>query len=228
MEFETIKQKPYRKSNRKNELFQMLRNKEFSDKCIVWQNRDNKRCVYYSNSINLNTKFKTCMINLKEIPSIDLTLPVYIRFEDGVMFKADPINCIQECLILYIPEDFMAYENRENARLKFKASTANYAVLSLVSGLTKKSTQEMNFQIIDISTHGMSLNLSEAHLERLMQSEEIFLNKLFMVKLPENIKCEFIYTKKIKYKYNGDIYLGNRVGLKFATPIEDHLLTLAD
>ena len=55
----------------------MLRNKEFSDKCIVWQNRDNKRYVYYSNSINLNTKFKTCIINLKEIPSIDLTLLVY-------------------------------------------------------------------------------------------------------------------------------------------------------
>ena len=61
------------------------------------------------------------------------------------MFKADPINCIQECLSLYIPEDFMAYENRENARLKFKASSAYYAVLSLVSGFTNKSTQEMNF-----------------------------------------------------------------------------------
>lgn len=228
MLFETSKKKTYRKSNRQNELFQMLRNKEFNDKCIIWQNRDSKRFVYYSSSVNLNTKFKACIINLEEIPNIDLTLSVYVRFDDGVMFKADPINCIQKSLSLYIPKDFIAYENRENARLKFKASSSNYATLSLFSDFNINSDKDMNFQIIDISTTGMSLNLSETHLERLMQSEKIFLNKLFMVKLPKSIRCELIYSKKNKYKFNGDIYFGNRVGMKFDTALEEHILTLAD
>jgi hypothetical protein len=91
----------------------MLRNKEYSDKCIVWQTREDKRYVYYSDSVNLNTKFKTCMINLTEIPAFDLTLPVYVRFEDGIMFKTNAINAIQECLSLHLPDEFMAYENRE-------------------------------------------------------------------------------------------------------------------
>jgi hypothetical protein len=226
MDLEGKKHKSYRKSHRKNELFQMLRNKEYSDKCVVWQTREHKRYVYYSESLNINTKFKTCMVTLKEIPALDLSQPVYIRFEDGIMFKTNAINCIQECLSFYLPEEFMAYENRENSRLKFKTSDAHYAVLSLIADITKKSTQEMSFQIIDISTHGMSLNLTETYLERLMQSKEIYLNKLFMVNLAQSIKCEFIYTKKIKYKFNGDIYTGNRVGLSFERPIEDYLLTL--
>jgi hypothetical protein len=112
------------------------------------------------------------------------------------------------------------------ARTKFKASSPHYAVVSLVSDLTKKSTQEMSFQVIDIAKNGMSLNMTESNLERFMQSKEVFLNKIFMVSLAHSIKCEFIYTKKIKYKYNGDIYTGNRVGIKFLTPIDDYLIDL--
>jgi len=217
---------PYRQSNNPTELFRMLRSKPAKCKCIVWQTDNDQRFVYYGLSLNLNTKFKTCMITFKSSPDLNLRKPIYIRFDDGVMFKTRAMNCLEECLTLSMPDDFMAYEHRSNPRVKFKVSDTEYAHLNLISDITQSATQEFSFQLIDVSVSGMSINLPDSFLERLTNTKEISLKKIFMVSLANEIECDVVYTNRLKYKHNNEIYQSNRVGLKFKEPIDQYLIDM--
>lgn len=218
--------RPYRRSRQLKELSELYAQSQGNKSAIIWQNNDGHRYVYSSDYFNINKKFRTFMFVIKESAGFDLSKPIYIRFEEGMMFKATGLNMIEECLTLKMPEEFMAYEYRDYPRIKFTPDDSEFAHIILESDIVKSATQELSFQIIDFSEQGIALNLSDIHLRKFKESKKIILKKLFMVSLAKEIELELIYHKKIRYKKDGEIYTSNRCGLKTKQPIEQYLLKL--
>lgn len=217
---------PYRRSSQLNELNQYRIKHSGERSCVIWQSNDNEKFVYSSRYFNINKQYRTFMFVMTENPQFDLSKPIYVRFEDGLMFKSYPVNYMQECLTLRMPEEFMAYEYREYPRIKFKPSDIEYANIVLETDIISESTQELSFQIIDYSSLGIALNLSDIHLKKFQVSKKVLLKKLFMVSLANEIEMTMVYSKKIRFKKDGEVYTTNRCGFTLERPIEDYLLKM--
>lgn len=220
------KARPYRRSRQFKEIGDYFSQSKGDKESIVWQNLNGNRCVYSSSHFTLNKQYKTLMFIMQAGAGFDLSEPIYVRFEDGLMFKTKALNMIEECLTLKLPEEFMAYELRDFARVRFKASDDEFAHILIESDFLNKASQELSFQIIDFSEMGIALNLSDIHLKKFLDSKRIVLKKLFSVSLAHEVEMDFMYSKKIRFKKDGEIYTSNRCGFKLKNALEPYLLQL--
>lgn len=216
----------YRRTSELKELYHYRKKHAGERACTIWQSNNDKRFVYYSKYFNINKQYRTFMFIVTELVQFDLTKPIYVRFDDGLMFKSNAVSFMQECLTLQMPEEFMAYEYRKFSRKRFRPSDSEYANIVLHSDIVQSATQELSFQIIDYSRSGIALNLSDIHLKKFIESKKLVLKKLFMVSLSNEVELEMVYRKKIKYKLDGDLYSTNRVGFKLDGLLEEYLLKL--
>jgi len=205
----------YRSSTNLNEIIGVLKRSKIDDQCFLWITIRGKRIVYPIKSLYVNEEhmsFEADFENETDIPG-GKELYLKLNYRDTVC-KVEVVHSIFNTVTFNLPKEIKSIEMREAYRFKFKPVEKKHITLSMQAELLASASQEVNFQVIDISESGICLMVDEKFIK-------YFKNNLFvtMVKMQDMLmsvayELEIIYVKKFRFRFKGKIQTSYRVGLK--------------
>jgi hypothetical protein len=138
------------------------------------------------------------------------------------VFKVEVISQISENISLSLPNEVKALELRGNPRTKFKPSDKKSVSLKVKVEVLMGATQEFQFQIIDISSGGLSIVVSDKDIKYFEEGSFFEISKLHGHFIEEGYEVEMVYSQRFRFKSQGRIQSAHKVGLKSLKNITDN------
>lgn len=212
----------YRVSKNIKEIMGIIAQSGPTEDTLLWQNYAGRRYIFPIETIELNERFMSFAVTVTQesYPFFNSVAQTYCRlsYNDSV-FKVALINIVNNKIFFNIPNDVRTLELRSNPRQKFKPSDAKYMTLQIGVELLKGAKQALRFQVIDISSGGASLVVTEKNIKYFEDATSVDATMLMEHELVPKKKMELVYFQKFKFKSRGKIQTAYRVGLKFAEPL---------
>lgn len=214
----------YRASSNMKEIVKILHHSRNDEKAFLWQNIDKKRYIFQLKDLAVNERFNSFQVKVSNADAFVLSssLPTYAKFSyKETVFKAEPISKISENIALSLPKEIRALELRGESRYKFKPSDQKAISLKVSVELMIGATQEFRFQVIDISSGGLSIVISDRDIKYFEEGSSFELIKLQDDVLNFGYMLEYVYSQKFRFKSHGRTKSAYKVGLKSLVPIKE-------
>ncbi len=219
----------YRTSKNFNEIVKILHQSNGDKKAFLWQNDGEKRYIFEIEDLAVNERFNTFQVKVKNYSAFkhNSKKPTYAKFSfKETVFKVEVISQIAENISLSLPVEVKALELREQARIKFKPSDRKSVSLKVNVELLIDATQEFQFQVIDISSGGMSIVISEKDIKYFEEGSFFEITKLQGHFIKEGYEVEMVYSQRFRFKSQGRVKSAYKIGLKSMKPISEMHLDL--
>ncbi len=201
-----------------NEIVKTLKMSTSDTEAFLWQSNEENRQIFKIKNFDVNEGFKTFDVfieNDKKFNSKDSTLYTYAKFSHrDTVFKVRVISQIDDFITCEIPEEIRALELRTEYRHRFKPSDKKSLTLQINVELIMDATQDLKFQVIDISSNGASIVVSEGDIKYFEDGSRFDLTILGSSVLETSYEMEYVYSQKFKFKSHGRFMSAYRVGLK--------------
>lgn len=216
----------YDTSRNWKEIIKIVKRSEDMSENFLWQNIDGSRKIYGLTEIEVLEDSFSMVLHLSEaFPDINSEYTSYMKlgFRESV-FKVKVIRVVHNLVTVLMPTEVKVKEARHTQRIKFRPKDDKRVRIVLKVDFIKASSQALNFQLIDISETGMSILCSDENLSLLKRADAALVDALGTLELHTKQQLEFIYAHKLRYRYKGQVHVGNRVGFKFATALNRSIL----
>ena len=219
----------YRTSKNFSEIVKILHQSTTDKKAFLWQNNGEKRYVFEIKDLAVNERFNTFQVKINNYSAFkhNSKKPTYAKFSlRETVFKVEVISQISENISLSLPYEVKALELRENPRTKFKPSDKKSVSLKVNEQVLMGATQEFQFQIIDVSSGGLSIVVSDKDIKYFEEGSFFEISKLQGHFIKEGYEVEMVYSQRFRFKSQGRIQSAYKIGLKSHRLIDQEHLTL--
>lgn len=212
----------YRTSTNFNEIVKILHQSSSDTKAFLWQNDGEKRYVFEIKDLVVNERFNTFQVKVSNHGAFkhNSKKPTYAKFSlKETVFKVEVISQIAENISLSLPSEVSALELRDQPRTKFKPSDKKSVSLKIQIEVVQDATQEMEFQIIDISSGGISIVITESDIKYFEDGSFFEMHKLQGQLIEESYELEMVYSQRFRFKSQGRVKSAYKIGLKSLSSI---------
>ncbi|MCT4643082.1 MAG: hypothetical protein N4A33_12395 [Bacteriovoracaceae bacterium] len=220
----------YRHSENAKEILSILKRSSGSEQSYMWVNLDGKRYKYEVINLEVNDEFFLMTMELesekKRYFKAGNTYFLKLNY-DHTVFKVHVISVVNNIITCQIPQQVFTIEKRHAPRVLIDASDYITVSIAIGSEIMPGSLQEFNFRIRDYSKGGFCLVLyKKDHLELLTDSSSMYLTKINESLIRSKIMAKIAFVKRIKFKENGRIKSGFKVGIELNKPLQENEMQL--
>ena len=210
----------YRTSRNFNEIVKILHHSVGDTKSFLWQSKSYtkkpSRHIFSILDLVVNERFNTFTVKISNPDNFitDSKGETYAKFSyKDTVFKVEVISKVSNNIALSLPVEVKAAELRRDYRHRFKPSDMKLAALQISVELIMNATQELKFQVIDISSGGMSIVISERDIKYFEDGSKFKLTMLADSHLGDGYELDFVYSQKFRFKSHGRVQSAYKVGL---------------
>lgn len=210
------KNRPYNIQTGLTEIIKIIEYSSKLDGNIIWQIQGDIRNVYGINSIDYDLEKKHFCLILDKPSKLNIkheSTYIKLTFRNSI-FKVDIIEINDRVVILNFPEEVMATEGRKAKRRVFTSKDKKYVTFGIKDNGIK---QTIKLNVLDISTTGMALNVTELEYQMIFDSDYLQLEKLASVSLFKPIESILIYVHEVDDSFK-------RIGIIFRNQLSQDLI----
>lgn len=159
---------------------------------------------------------------------IDKELPLYVRLDyRTAICKTTNFSLEQNCVHFAFPQELKLEELRSTPRTAFTPAQEKLVSLkSSVTGPMRETGSELLVRVMDISSHGLGLIVSEQNRSFLKNNRILWITKMQDDSLYHPMLAEVVYiTNEVDTKFANRKQKDLKVGLRLSEPFNDLIFT---
>lgn len=192
----------------------------------LWQSLGgNKKNIFSGRFIAVNQLDKQITLRFKgesKIP-LDPELTLYIRGSYmSILFKGTIVDVEGNTVVIQLPKEIKAIENRQNVRMPFAAHQNNE--MSFYK-LSEETGNKLRFEaeILDITDRGVGIVTRNLIMKHAVEGDQIFITSLAGHQLDPEMSAEIRYTYPIKIIKDFKPVPHYKVGIMFHSALDGFL-----
>ncbi len=192
------------------------------EKAVIWQNSPSGRNIFKLSSIEYSDALDTVKVHIEGYDGTILigeNLYIKLSYRDA-MFKAQVVRIEGGVISLELPHKVMAIDSRKSPRSIFDIKDNKRVSLKVVVDISSSLKSELEFKLLNISSQGLCLIVSDNNKVILDNSSKLFLVALGGNKLFEEIEIDLCYLHRFRYRDKGKLNQVYRAGFELSKVIE--------
>jgi hypothetical protein len=220
-----MQEEDYRSSKSKAEILRLFQTDSLVES-FIWQNVQGRRFVHRISKVEANPVLQTIHINLKQdFEYLHPQSPIYIKLtKQGTVCKARYLAHGKNDLTLYYPEQVKTLENRNEKRFKLGRDEILKATIVVSHDVVTKSTQAIQLRVLDISYSGISIFVSNKHMDKLLESRTYLFTHLNSLALDFPIQIESVHTNPFSFRVGGKSKNAFKMGFRLTKSLSREFL----
>lgn len=207
------------------EIHSILNNAS-ADNAIIWQNTSSGRNIFKLMALNYSDVLDTVKVHIKDYDGtiiVGESLYIKLSYRDA-LFKAIVSRVEGDVVSVELPHKVMAIDSRKSPRSNFDLKDNKRVTLKVVVEAKSSLKSELEFKILNISTEGICLIISDNNKIILDNATQMFLVGLGKERLFSEIELTLCYMHRFRYRDKGKLNLVYRAGFELSEAIDSDIL----
>lgn len=185
----------YRSSNDYREILRILQKATLLQDNFLWQTHGLGKNVISIHRFEIDFVSREVVFYFDQQRfQVDKELPLYVKLDyRGSVFKISDYRFITDAISFPFPVEIKTMELRANPRRIFLPSEEKYISVKPSQTANRSGLNELQFRVLDISTDGLALLVSEQNRTFLKNNQTLCITKLGDFSLTIPVNAEVIY-----------------------------------